>query len=126
MLAARQHQRIDQPLARDQRALDALEFGAQKAVIETGIVDHQRRVADERQEIVGDFDKARLVLEEIRRQPVNGEGLGRHLAFRIEIAVEDRAGRNPVEQLDAADFDQAVTLVGIEAGGFGVENDFAH
>ena len=78
------------------------------------------------EEIVGDVGEARLVLEELGRQPVNGEGLGRHLALRVEIAVEGRAGRNPVEQLDAADLDQAVTLDGIEAGGFGVEDDFAH
>src|SRR5664280_818530 len=110
MLAARQQQRIDQPLARDRRTLDALELGDEEAVVEAGIVDHQRRVADEAEEIVGDVAEKRLVLEELGRQPVNGEGLGRHLALRVEIAVERRAGRNPVEQLDAADFDQAVAL----------------
>jgi hypothetical protein len=40
--------------------------------------------------------------------------------------VKRRAGRNPIEQLDAADFDQPVTLVWIETGGLGVEYDFAH
>src|SRR6516164_10664723 len=34
--------------------------------------------------------------------------------------------RHTVEQLDAADFDQAVTAQRIEAGGFCIENDFAH
>ena len=61
MLAPRQQQRIDQPLARDQRALDALELGIEKAVIEAGIVDDQRRVADEGQEVVDDVGEARLV-----------------------------------------------------------------
>src|SRR6185437_3783780 len=51
-LAARQHQRIDQTLARDQSALDALELGAQEAVVEAGIVDHQRRIADESEKFV--------------------------------------------------------------------------
>src|SRR5450759_212111 len=109
MLAARQQQRVDQPIARDQRTLDALEFGD-----------------DEAEEIVGDVGEKRLVLEELGRQPVDGEGLGRYFALRVEIAVERRAGRNPVEQLDAADLDQAVTLQGIQPGGFGVEDDFAH
>src|SRR5512140_3521943 len=126
MLAARQQQCVDQPLARDQRTLDAFELGAQEAVIETGIVDHQRRIADEGEKIVDDLDETLVALEEIARQPVNGEGLGRHLALRIEIGVEGRAGRNPVKQFDAADFDQAVALVGIQPGGFGVEDDFAH
>ncbi len=50
----------------------------------------------------------------------------RHVAFRIEIAVEAVAGRKPVDQLDAADLDQPVALIGIEPGGFGVEHDLAH
>ena len=54
------------------------------------------------------------------------EGLGRHVAFRIEIAVERLAGRKAVDQLDAADLDQPMPLIGIEAGGFGVEHDLAH
>jgi hypothetical protein len=34
--------------------------------------------------------------------------------------------RHPVENLDAADFHQPVAPQGIKAGGFGIENDFAH
>ncbi len=49
MLAARQQQRIDQPLARYRRALDALEFGIDEADIEHGVVSDQRRIADEGQ-----------------------------------------------------------------------------
>ena len=65
MPAPRQQQRVDQPLARDRRALDALELGAEKPVVEAGIVNHQRRVvADKGEELVGDLGKARLVLEE--------------------------------------------------------------
>src|SRR6185312_1689437 len=110
-LAARQHQRIDQTIARDQSALDALELGTQKAVVESSIVDHQRRIANESEEFV--------------RQPVDGEGFPRHVALRVDVIVERRAGRNPIEQLDTADLDQAMALRRIEAGGFGVENDFA-
>jgi hypothetical protein len=40
--------------------------------------------------------------------------------------VEGHAGRNAVEQLDAADLDHPMTLERIEAGGLGVEDDFAH
>ena len=50
----------------------------------------------------------------------------RHVAFRIEVAVERPAGRKAVDQLDAADLDQPVALDGVEAGGFGVEHDLAH
>ena len=36
------------------------------------------------------------------------------------------AGRHAVEDLDAADFNQAITAQRVEAGCFGIENDFAH
>ena len=65
MLAARQHQRIDQPFARDQHALHALELGAKKAVIEAGIMDHQRRVADKNQKLVDHVGKALVGLEKL-------------------------------------------------------------
>ena len=36
------------------------------------------------------------------------------------------SARNAIDELDATDLDQAVTLVWIEAGGLGIEDDFAH
>src|SRR6185369_6021366 len=126
MLAARQEQRVDQPLACDQRALHALELGAEEAVIEAGIVDDQRRIANKGEEIVDDLDKTLVAPEELRGQPVNGEGLGRYVAIRIEVSVERSAGRDAVEQLDAAEFNQPMPLVGIQPGRFGIEDDLAH
>ena len=127
MLAARQRQRIDQTLAADQRPLDHFKFGAQEFVVEFRIVDDQRRVvADEPEKLVADVAEAPVRFQEFDRQPVNGEGFRRHIPVGIEIGVKRRAGRDAVEQLDAADFDEAMTLVGIQPGGFGVEDDFAH
>ena len=57
---------------------------------------------------------------------MHGKGFRRHVAFRIDVAVKGLAGRHAVEHLDAADFDQPVAAQGIKAGGFGIENDFAH
>ena len=57
---------------------------------------------------------------------MDGKGLRRHVPFGIEIAVKGLPGRHAVENLDAADFDQPVPAQRIEAGGFGIENDFAH
>ena len=39
--------------------------------------------------------------------------------------MEDAAGREAIDQLDAADLDDAV-LAQVEAGGFGIKDDFAH
>jgi hypothetical protein len=35
-------------------------------------------------------------------------------------------GRHAIEHLDAADLDQTIAAQRIKAGGFGIENDFAH
>ena len=94
--------------------------------VEGGVVDHQRGVADEGDEIRGDVIEQRLVGQEFRTQPVDGKGLRRHVAFGVEIDVEALAGGEVVDQLDAADLDQPVTLLRLEARGFGVENDFTH
>ena len=83
-------------------------------------------LADELQELVGDLGEQRLVLEERRREPVHGLGFGRHVALGIDEAVELAARRDAVDELDAADLDQPVAAFGIEAGGLGIENDFAH
>ena len=53
-------------------------------------------------------------------------GLARHRPAGIEIGVEGAAGLDPVEQLDAADLDHPVAAGRAEAGGLGVEDDFAH
>ncbi len=70
--------------------------------------------------------KARIVFQELGRQAVDREGLGRHVALGIEVAVEGLSGREAVEQLDAADLDQPMALIGVEAGGLGIEDDLAH
>jgi len=57
---------------------------------------------------------------------VHRECIDRHVAFRIDMAMKGLACWHPVENLNAADFNQAIAPQGIEPGGFGVENDFAH
>jgi hypothetical protein len=52
--------------------------------------------------------------------------VGRHLAFGIDVTVEGLPCWHAVEEFDAAHFDQPVAAQSIEAGGFSIENDFAH
>jgi hypothetical protein len=54
------------------------------------------------------------------------ERFGRHVTLRIEVAVKRLAGRHPVENLDTADLDQSIAPQRVKAGGFGIENNFAH
>jgi hypothetical protein len=57
---------------------------------------------------------------------VHLERLARHAAFGVDVLVIGAAGGQVVEQLDRADFDDAVAFGGLKPGGFGVENDFTH
>src|SRR5437588_11098844 len=54
------------------------------------------------------------------------QGRLRHIAFRVEITMECFAGREPIEELDAADLHQAIPGERIEPGGFGIQDNFAH
>ncbi len=126
MLAARQQQRVDHAVARDQRPAAALQLGIEKAEIERGVVHDERRVADEAKELLDQFGKARLVLEERERKPMDRKRLGGHVALGVEVAVECLSGRDAVEQFDAADLDQSMPLIGIEPGRLGVEHNFPH
>src|SRR5215471_12293671 len=125
-LAPRQHQGVDQSVAREHGLAAAIKLGVEKADVEARVVDDERRIADEGEQVVGDLGEQRLVGEELGRQPVYRESLGRHVALRIEIAMEGLTRRDPVEQLDATDLDQAVAAERVETGGLGIEHDFPH
>ena len=95
-------------------------------MIEAGIVDDKRRIADKGQELIGNLNETFVPPQEFRGKSVDCESLGRHVAIRIKIGVKCCPGWYPIEQFDAPDFDQAVSLAGIDAGRFGVEDDFPH
>jgi hypothetical protein len=50
----------------------------------------------------------------------------RHVALGVHMRVPDAPRRNAVEELDAADLDDAVALEGVEPRGLGIEHDRAH
>ena len=94
--------------------------------VEGRVVDHQRRIADELQKVFHDMRKERLVGEELVGQAVHSLCFDGHEAFGIEVGLEASARRQMVDQLDTANLHNAVARGRIEAGGFGVENDFTH
>ena len=89
-------------------------------------MDHQRRIGDEFQKFLDHLGKKRLVGQELAGKTVHGESFGRHVAFRIDVPMKGLSGRHPVENLDAADFNQPIAPQRIEASGLGIENNFAH
>ena len=87
----------------------ALELGIEEAEIEHRVVRDQRRVADETRPAPRPFcANSGLSLRNSTLSPCTLNAAVRHVAFRIEIAVERVAGRKTVDQLDAADLDQPV------------------
>ncbi len=89
-------------------------------------MDHQRRIAYELQKFLDHLGEERLVGEELPGKTMHGKRFSRHVALGIEIPMKGLAGRHPVENLDAADFNQPVAAQRVEARGSGIENDFAH
>ncbi len=89
-------------------------------------MDHERRVGDEFQEFLDHLRKQRLVGQEFAGKTMHGESFRRHVALGVDVPVKGLAGRHPVEDLDTADFDQPIAAQRVEAGGFGIEDDFTH
>ena len=72
------------------------------------------------------FAKTGLPARNSDGKPMHPEGFLRHIAFGIEIDVERLAGRNGIQKLDTADFDDAMPVGRIEPGRLRVEDDFPH
>src|SRR5262249_42727111 len=112
--------------ARDRRLADALQLGIDEAEVEGGVVRHQRCRTDEIDQLIDDFRKVRLVAQELAREPVHRNGIGPNTAARIDVAMKGLSAWDAVDQLDAADLDQPVTLIRIKPGCLGIEHDFPH
>ena len=81
---------------------------------------------NEAEQLLGDLGKLRRRQQPLARNAVHGARALVDLALRIQVAVEMPATGSAIEQLDAADFYDAVAALGFQAGGFGIENDLSH
>jgi hypothetical protein len=89
-------------------------------------VDNENRLAEEFEQIIGDFGEARLVGKKGRRKPVHPESICRDAAFRIEISLEGPPGRHVIDEFDHADFHDSMAASRIQAGRLRVENHLSH
>src|SRR6185312_10782407 len=123
--ALRQQQRV-LDLAGQRGAAQPLELGTEKFQVEFGIMDDQAVAADEGEQLVDYRGERRMLRQELGGEAVHFFRFGRDVALRIDIAMEGAPGRQMVEQLDAGDLDDAVSLRRLEPGGFRIKDDLAH
>jgi hypothetical protein len=81
-------------------------------------MNHQGVRAYKSKKFVQDGRKRRLASEEFSGQTVDGEGILRHVALRVDISVKTPPGRYMMNQLDAGDLDDPMSITGIETGRF--------
>ncbi len=98
----------------------------EEAHVERRVVDHQLGAADELEEFVRHLAKPRLVLQELRAQPVHLQRTQLDLGLPVEVAVEVVARQAPVHDLHRANLDDPMAEHYFEPGGFGVEDDLSH
>jgi hypothetical protein len=103
----------------------ALEFLVEEADVEGRVVNDQLGAAQVLDDVVAQRGELRLVAQEVGRQAVHLERVFMALALGVEVDVQVVAGELAGEQLHAAELDDAVAVLGGEAGGFGIENDLA-
>ena len=89
-------------------------------------MDDPLGAAREVEELRRDVAEFRLALEVVPGLAVHLGRAGVDLALGVDVELDRAAGGAPVDDLDARELDDAVALLRVEAGGFGVEDDLAH
>ncbi|MBI1990717.1 MAG: hypothetical protein HYS65_13545 [Betaproteobacteria bacterium] len=125
---ARHLQRIDDVRAifTDRFQVEQIELAVQKPGVERRVVDDQFGAAHEVEPLVDDVAELRLVAQEFLAQSVHLQRAFVARALRVDVAVKMIAAQAPVDDLDRRELDHTVAKIGIEAGGFSVENDLPH
>src|SRR5699024_2956990 len=73
-----------------------------------------------------DFMEARLVLQLLQRDAVHLGGTGINVPLRMDVQMQVVARQPAVQQFDATDFNDAMALFRLQAGGFRIKHDLAH
>jgi hypothetical protein len=83
-------------------------------------MNYQGVGADEPEKFVQDGGKQRLAGEKFGCQAVDGKSVLRHVARGIDVSVKPPAAGNMVDQFDASDLDNPVSITRIETRRFSV------
>ncbi len=94
--------------------------------VEGGVVDDELRAGEEAEQLRGDFRETRLPVELGPRDAVHGERALLDVALGIEVAMKGAPARAAVDELDAADLDDTMIELGLQARGLGVKHHLSH
>ena len=108
------------------RPVDQGQLCIKKLEIEFGVVDHQVTVTQKGDEILRHVGEKRVGAEKFRAESVDPEGLLGHVALGIDISLVSAARWDPVDELEAGDFYDAVAGGRVKARGFGIKYYFPH
>ena len=81
-------------------------------------MNHQRIITDEIQKGAGNSFKYRLVRQKFRTQPMDFFCVGINITLRVDIEMQLIAGWHQIANFQRANFNDAMPLSGIKAGGF--------
>ena len=131
---ARQLQRVEQAEAVFQFVADPgeVKLAVKEGLVERHIVgDELIRAVEVFQQFRQDGGEGRLLGDALIGNAMDAHRIRINRLLRVEIAVEITLGRAAVNQLNAADFNDAVAFgfvaaIKIHAGGFRIEDDLAH
>jgi hypothetical protein len=105
---------------------EPLELVVDEPHIERRVVNNELCTLDEGEKRFSHLVERRLVLERLLADAVHGEGCRIDMPIRAYVLVEMPTGQSPILELDTADLDDAMPLLGLETGRFGVKNDLTH
>jgi hypothetical protein len=108
------------------RECHAREFRIQERHVEGRIVNDEFSVFDEFQELAVDLQKRRLLRQAFSRQPVHLLSALIDVALGIQVLMKFSPRQAAVDQLDAADLDDAMVLFDFETRGLCVQHDLTH
>ena len=122
-------QRVDDPALRLDATVirvTALQLAVEKSDVERGVVYDQFGIAKELEERLCDAREDGLVGQKLHRDSVDLDRARVDIALGVEVLVIVTARQSPVDQLDATDFNNTVSLADFQAGGFCIEHYLSH
>jgi len=98
--------------AGDRRTPQQLQFLVQETDVEGRVVDDEFRALEIGQQLVGDLRELGLVAQKLVADAVHLERVLVAVALRVDVVVQVVAGELACQQLDTADLDDAIAVLG--------------